>query len=136
MMFLSRWKVAAVVLSVIFGVLFTLPNVLPQHVRDSLPPFLPKQTLNLGLDLQGGSQLLLEVDTNALRAERLTNLVEDVRTQLREADIPFAELRQVNGEVTVLINDPAQVNTAVNKLRTTVGSALAGVPGGRSRARS
>lgn len=131
MMFLSRWKVAAVVLSVIFGVLFTLPNVLPQHVRDSLPPFLPKQTLNLGLDLQGGSQLLLEVDTNALRAERLTNLVEDVRTQLREADIPFAELRQVNGEVTVLINDPAQVNTAVNKLRSTVGAALAGVAGGR-----
>ncbi len=131
MMFLSRWKVAAVVLSVIFGVLFTLPNVLPQHVRDSLPPFLPRQTLNLGLDLQGGSQLLLEVDTDALRAERLTNLVEDVRTQLREADIPFAELRQVNGEVTVLINDPAQVNTAVNKLRSSVGAALAGVPGGR-----
>ncbi|KRB40095.1 MAG: protein translocase subunit SecD [Pseudomonadota bacterium] len=131
MMNLSRWKVAAVVLSVIFGVLFTLPNVLPQSVRDSLPAFLPKQTLNLGLDLQGGSQLLLEVDTDALRAERLTNLVEDVRTQLREANIPFAELRQVNGEVTVLINDPAQVNTAVNKLRTSVGAALAGVPGGR-----
>ena len=44
--------------------LFTLPNVLPANVRDSLPGFLPKQTLNLGLDLQGGSYLLLEVDTD------------------------------------------------------------------------
>lgn len=131
MMNLSRWKVAAVVLSVIFGVLFTLPNLLPQSARDSLPGFMPKQTLNLGLDLQGGSQLLLEVDTDALRAERLTNLVEDVRTQLREENIQFAELRQVNGAVSVLISDPAQANNAVNKLRSTVGVALAGVPGGR-----
>ena len=53
MMNLSRWKVIAVVLSAIFGVLFTLPNVLPADVRDSLPGFMPKQTLNLGLDLQG-----------------------------------------------------------------------------------
>ena len=48
---LSRWKVIAVVLSAIFGVLFTLPNLLPADVRDSLPGFMPKQTLNLGLDL-------------------------------------------------------------------------------------
>ena len=97
MMNLSRWKVIAVVLSAIFGVLFTLPNLLPADVRDSLPGFMPKQTLNLGLDLQGGSHLLLEVDTAALKRERLTNLVEDTRTTLREAQIPFAELREVNG---------------------------------------
>lgn len=50
---LSRWKVIAVVFAAIFGVVFTLPNVLPADVRDSLPGFMPKQTLNLGLDLQG-----------------------------------------------------------------------------------
>jgi SecD/SecF fusion protein len=131
MMNISRWKIIAVVLSVIFGVLFALPNVLSPSARDALPGFLPKQTLNLGLDLQGGSYLLLEVDTAALRVERLTNLVEDVRTNLREDNIQFGELRQVNGEVTVLVTDPAQVNAAVNKLRTSVGAALAGVPGGR-----
>lgn len=128
---LSRWKVIAVIFAAIFGVLFTLPNVLPADVRENLPGFMPKQTLNLGLDLQGGSHLLLEVDTAALKQERLTNLIEDVRTQLREENIPFAELRQVNGEVSVLINDPAQTNTALNKLRAAVaGPSTAGQPSG------
>ncbi|MDF2902078.1 MAG: secD, partial [Phenylobacterium sp.] len=131
MMNLSRWKIAAAVLSVIFGVLFALPNALPQSAREALPAFMPKNTLNLGLDLQGGSHLLLEVDTAALRKERLVNLVEDVRTNLREKNIPFSDLREVNGAVTVLITDPAQVNAAVNLLRTNVGAALAGVAGGR-----
>ena len=54
MLTLSRWKVLLVVLSVVRGVLFALPNALPKEVRDDLPGFLPKQTLNLGLDLQGG----------------------------------------------------------------------------------
>ena len=125
MMNLSRWKVIAVVFAAIFGVLFTLPNLLPADVRESLPGFMPKQTLNLGLDLQGGSHLLLEVDTAALKKERLTNLIEDVRTQLREENIAFAELREVNGEVSVLINDPAQTNLAVNKLRAAVAAPTA-----------
>ncbi|CAN7411095.1 protein translocase subunit SecD [Phenylobacterium sp. LjRoot164] len=127
---LSRWKVIAVVFAAIFGVVFTLPNMLPANVRDSLPGFMPKQTLNLGLDLQGGSHLLLEVDTAALKQEKLSNLLEDVRTQLREANIQFAELRLVNDQVSVLINDPAQANTAVNKLRSTVAAATAAAPGG------
>lgn len=131
MMTLSRWKVIAVVLSVIFGVLFTLPNMLPANLRDSLPGFMPKQTLNLGLDLQGGSHLLLEVDTDALRSERLTNLLEDTRTTLREEQIPFAELREVNGEVSVLINNPAQASTAMNKLRAALAGVAPGAPGGR-----
>lgn len=131
MMALSRWKVIAVVLSVIFGVLFTLPNFLPQQVRDSLPGFLPKQTLNLGLDLQGGSHLLLEVDTAALRQERLTNLVEDVRTTLRNEQIDFSGLGQVGGGVSVVVTDPSKVSAATKALRDNVGAPLAGSPGGR-----
>jgi len=131
MLTLSRWKVILVVLSIVFGVLFALPNALPQTVRDDLPAFLPKKTLNLGLDLQGGSYLLLEVDTNALRAERLTNTVEDVRTQLREEQIAFTDLGVVNGGVTLRITDPTQVDAAVRLLRDNIGSVLQGVVGGR-----
>lgn len=131
MIALSRWKVLIVVLAVAFGVLFSLPNFLPKDVRDSLPGFMPRQTLNLGLDLQGGSYLMLEVDTAALRTERLTNLVEDVRTTLREEQIVFSDLGQVNGQVTVRITDPAQLNTAQNLLRTRIGSVLPGAAGGR-----
>ncbi len=91
----SRWRLISVVAALIFGVLFTLPNLLPASVREQLPAFLPKQTLNLGLDLQGGSYLKLSVDTRALRVEKTTNLIEDVRTTLRAEDIAFTDLGQV-----------------------------------------
>ena len=67
----------------LFGVVFTLPNVLPQKVLDQAPAWVPNQKLNLGLDLQGGSYLLLEVDTAAPKTERLITLLEDVRGNLR-----------------------------------------------------
>ncbi|HEX7886612.1 MAG TPA: protein translocase subunit SecD [Phenylobacterium sp.] len=129
MITVSRWRVILVVLATLYGIFFTLPNLLPQSVRDSLPGFLPKQTLNLGLDLQGGSYLLYEVDTAALRTELLTNLVEDTRTTLREAEIDFTGLGVANGEVSVRINNPAQVDQAVKLLRQTLGTAMA--TGGR-----
>ena len=131
MLTLSRWKIILVALAITFGLLFALPNALPQNVRDSLPPFMPSKTLNLGLDLQGGSYLLLEVDTKALLAERLTNTLEDVRTQLREKQIAFSDLAVVNSAVSMRIVDPAQVVTASNLLRDKVGAPLAGAVGGR-----
>ena len=131
MMSLSRWKVILVVLATVLGILFSLPNVLPKSTLDSLPAFMPKKGLNLGLDLQGGSSLLLEVDTVALRNERLTNMLEDVRTTLRNERIAFTDLGQVNGEITVRITDPGQYAQAQKLLRNSIGAALAGVPGGR-----
>jgi preprotein translocase subunit SecD len=131
MMTLSRWKVMLVALATVFGLLFTLPNALPPDVRGKLPGFLPRQALNLGLDLQGGSYLLYSVDTQALRNERLTNLTEDVRKTLTDEQIAFTDLGQVNGELSVRITDPGQVNKAQNALRNAVGAPLAGVAGGR-----
>lgn len=131
MITVSRWRIGLVVLATIFGLIFSLPSLLPASVRARLPDFMPKQTLNLGLDLQGGSYLLYEVDTQALRVERLTNLAEDTRTQLREDQIDFTGLGVVNGEVTLRINDPANVEAALKSLRRTIGAELVGVAGGR-----
>ena len=129
MMNLARWKVILVVLSTVLGFLFTLPNLLPSNVRDSLPGFMPKNVLHLGLDLQGGSYLLYSVDTVALRAERLTNMAEDVRTLLKDKQIAFTELATANGEVGLRITDPNQLTDAVNVLRR----AIATVPAGSQR---
>jgi len=131
MMTLSRWKVILVTLAALLGVLFSLPNMLPSNVRDQLPAFMPKKTLNLGLDLQGGSYLLYSVNTEALRTERLTNLVEDVRSTLRENEIAFTDLAVVGDAISVRITDPGQVSDAANFLRRTVGAPLAGAAGGR-----
>ncbi len=131
MMNLARWKVILVVLATVFGLLFTLPNLLPAKVRDGLPGFLPKSTLHLGLDLQGGSRLLYSVDTVALRTEKLTNMAEDVRTGLAGKTIAFTDLAVTNGEIAVRITDPAQLNDATTLLRRTLGSPLAGNSGAR-----
>ena len=131
MLTLSRWKIVLVTLSVIFGLLFTLPNLLPQKTLDGFPGWLPKQKLNLGLDLQGGSYLMYEVDTAALRQERLKNLVEDVRTVLRGEQIAFGELAEVDGTVRLRIADAGKVDEAANLLRRSVGSPFAGSVSGR-----
>jgi len=135
MLTLSRWKIVLVTLSVIFGILFTLPNLLPQKTLDSFPGWLPKQKLNLGLDLQGGSYLMYEVDTVALRQERLKNLVEDVRTVLRGEQIAFGELAEVNGTVRLRIADASKVDEAASLLRRSVGSPFAGSVSGRDVSR-
>jgi preprotein translocase subunit SecD len=127
MLDLPRWRVILCLAAAIFGLVFTLPNVLPGSVLASMPDWLPHQKLNLGLDLQGGSYLQLEMDTNALKTERLTNLVEDVRRTLRDAPIDFSALGMANGVVSVRINDPAQVQnalTALQKLNQTVATGV------------
>ncbi len=131
MLTLSRWKVLLVVLSVVFGLVFAMPNVIPGADRARLPAFVPKQALNLGLDLQGGSHLLFEVDLAALRAERLTNIVEDVRTQLTEEKIAASQPVVVAGSVEVRITNPGDIEKAARLLRNTLGAPMADAAGGR-----
>jgi preprotein translocase subunit SecD len=85
MLQISRWRVALVILAAVWGLIFALPNVLPERVRGDLPDFLPKSAVNLGLDLRGGSHLLLEVDVDAVVAERLETEVENMAVILRDA---------------------------------------------------
>ena len=129
MLTLSRWKIGLVLISALFGILFTAPNVLPPQVLDAWPAFLPHQKLNLGLDLRGGSYLLLEVDTEALNKERLTNLTEEIRTRLRTDKVEFSDLGVAGDKISVRISDPTQVDAVAKTLTRTLGEQLQG--GGR-----
>jgi preprotein translocase subunit SecD len=116
---ITRWKVAVVVAATLLGLLFTLPNFLSPSIRDKLPGWVPHSTLNLGLDLQGGSYLLYEVDTPSLIKDRLNNLAEDARRTLREAHIDTVGLATDPRDVTVTLKDPATLDaayTAMSKL--------------------
>jgi preprotein translocase subunit SecD len=126
MLALSRWKVLLVLASALFGLIFTLPNLVPPG---ALPSWAPNQRLNLGLDLQGGSYLLLEVDTQALSKERLTNLTEDIRTKLKAAQIEFTGLGVRANAIGVRITDPTQVQAAYTALNNSLGERL--LTGGR-----
>ena len=126
MLALSRWKIILVLASLLFGLAFSAPNLVPANV---LPAFLPHQRLNLGLDLQGGSYLLLEVDTNALKKERLVNLTEDIRNRLRDKKIDFTGLATLTDKVTVRITNPAAADQAYQLLNKGLGEVL--LTGGR-----
>jgi preprotein translocase subunit SecD len=114
---LPRWKVILCIAALVFGVLFTLPNVLPSKVLAGMPSWMPHNRINLGLDLQGGSYLLYEVDVAALKNEKLTNLVEDVRTTLQQKQIASTQPVLSGGVVDVRITDPAQVEAANRALQ-------------------
>ncbi|CAN5273916.1 protein translocase subunit SecD [soil metagenome] len=118
---LSRWKVILLVAALFFGVLLAYPNVLSPAQRASLPGWLPKNALNLGLDLQGGSYLLLEVDVPTMRTKRVDNMIEDVRVTLREANINTNALQREQGGVVVTLANPAQQNAAFTAIRTLAG---------------
>ena len=129
MLALSRWKILLVLASALFGLIFTLPNLLPDNVLETVPAWLPHDRLSLGLDLRGGSYLLMEVDTNALNQERLTNLTEDVRTKLRVAQINFDSLGLQGDVVSLHVPDAAQYQQAFKLLSNQIGGQLA--TGGR-----
>jgi len=116
MLQLSRWKVVLVVLAALIGIVFSAPNVLPQSVLSNMPAWAAKK-LNLGLDLQGGSYLLLEVDTAKLGREKLVNLVEEVRQLMRTNSIPVTGPIERGGVVTVRVTNPADVDKAFRALQ-------------------
>jgi preprotein translocase subunit SecD len=102
MLYISRWKTATILLATLFVCLFAAANFIPERLVQGLPKWAQRQ-LVLGLDLQGGSHILLEVDTNAVRREMLQNLQDDVRRLLREARIPYTGLATRGDSVEVRV---------------------------------
>lgn len=116
MMNLSRWKVGLVLIATLLGILFSAPNFMSAEMREQVKSFLPTQVLNLGLDLQGGSYLLLEVNTTKLIQDKTNSLVEDVRARLREDNILFSGLGAKETTISVRINSAADVDKAYKTL--------------------
>jgi preprotein translocase subunit SecD len=79
----ARWRVLAVIIVTLIGIIYALPNALPASVRASMPSWLPSKTINLGLDLQGGSYLMFEVESAAVYKARLETVADDLSRDLR-----------------------------------------------------
>ena len=118
MLYFSRWKTITIWAIVLLGVFFAIPNMLPQSVRDSLPGWLPDRPMTLGLDLQGGSHILLAVDRNDLVNERLQTMRDDIRTMLRDAKIGYTGLSGTGRAVQVRIREANEVEKAKEALQT------------------
>lgn len=101
-----KWKIFAIIGSCILFIVFAIPSFLGEKTRDSLPQWLSRNAVNLGLDLQGGSHLLLEVEFDTYLREQLANLVDDIRSVLREKKIGYRGLAvdRENGDASVVFS--------------------------------
>jgi preprotein translocase subunit SecD len=106
MIFIPRWKFISILAVCVAGVLFVLPNILPPSLYMRLPEAFQK-TINLGLELRGGSHLQLEVDLKSVLKEQLLNTLDEVRATLRKEQIGYSGLsiNQQQGNVTFSLRD-------------------------------
>ena len=100
------WSRILVALILIGGILVALPNALPDNVRSRLPAWWGNQTISLGLDLQGGSYLLLEVQLDEVQKDKLESLKGDIRRSLRKAHMAITDLAAGPDFVSVRIVEP------------------------------
>lgn len=113
MLHLERWKIFLIILVSLMGVAYAAPNLLPEEqkaaLQESVSPWLPSKTINLGLDLRGGSHLLLEADMKSVMAERFKSLASDLRDALREKEIRYQSRPEPTATgVTVQLVDGAK----------------------------
>ena len=91
MLYFSRWKALAIIVTALVVCLCAVPNFFPEAQVKTWPLWAQRHIV-LGLDLQGGSYLLLEVDSNYVKKEKVDQVRDDVRRVLREARIPYQGL--------------------------------------------
>lgn len=132
MLYFSRWKTISIWAVVLLGVLFSLPNMYPQSLLSAMPNWLPKKQMTLGLDLQGGSHILLKIDTNDLIKAQLESARDEIRNQLRDAKVGYTGLTGSGKVVQVRIRDVAQVDAAKEALKALIQPVSSGMFGGGS----
>lgn len=116
MLYFPRWQTVLIWLAVALGIAYAAPNVLPQSWFSAMPTWAPKQPMTLGLDLQGGSHILLSLDRDELTEERLVSARDDLRRSLREERIGYTGLA-INGlGVQVRVRDASQLDAAKEAL--------------------
>jgi len=118
-----RWKIILISLVLVASVIFALPSLFSEAQVAKWPSWAPQARLNLGLDLQGGSHLLLEVDTQAVVRQRVESLEDTIRGEVREAKdakgdrIGVGNFRLGPDYIEFMVRDPAHVDQVVELMR-------------------
>jgi len=117
MVYFAKWKMVLVLVVCLLGLAFAGPNFMAAKNAEALPDWLPNKQVSLGLDLQGGSHLLLEVDSHAVIREYLEAMVDTMRIELRKARIRYSGLGVTEDGAKVTIKDTAKLDEALILLR-------------------
>ena len=119
MLYFSRAKIFAIIGAIVLGLLFALPNAVPADSRQSWPDAL-QRTINLGLDLQGGAHLLLEVDLESVLEQQLQNEIGAIRGALRENGRIATQYLRVDDDRGIIegrFRDAAQTEAGLEVIR-------------------
>ncbi|MEO5808252.1 protein translocase subunit SecD [Devosia sp.] len=133
-MHISPIRTVIIALVTIAGLLLAIPSFLSKDQLAAWPSFLPHQTVVLGLDLQGGSHLLLQVNKAGIIKDRLTELRRDAR-QVLANDNGIGNLittDEPNTAINIELTDPTQhdaARKALDGLQNNVAGGLFGVAG-------
>ena len=85
MLVFENWKKFLVLTISVFAIIFSLPNFLSKEIRNNSLSFFKSGEIRLGLDLQGGSYLLLKVESESLQTDRLNSLADELRLAMRNS---------------------------------------------------
>jgi preprotein translocase subunit SecD len=115
-----RWKVWLIGIVIALGVLLSIPSLIAGTPYGAMwPKWLPQYKISLGLDLAGGSHLLLEADQRDALKQRLQGMEDAVSTELRrDPRIEVGDISTAGGRLSFLVRDPTQVDAAVERMRT------------------
>jgi preprotein translocase subunit SecD len=112
MLYFQTWKLVLILGVCLLGVIFALPNAFAPETLAHWPSYIPKKQVSLGLDLRGGSHLLLEVDMAAVETERLAGVVDELRTQFTAAKVGYTDLRADSNRVIFTVRDLDRIKDA------------------------
>ncbi|EKF41013.1 bifunctional preprotein translocase subunit SecD/SecF [Nitratireductor indicus C115] len=129
MLHFSRWQTIFIWLAVALGVAYAIPNIVPASYLSSMPSWAPSRPMTLGLDLQGGSHILLQIEKKDLIDERIVTTRDDIRRILRDKKIGYTGLGGSGQTVQVRIRDASEYDAArqaLNELTQPISSGLFG----------
>ena len=113
MLYFARWKIVVILAICLLGLIYASPNFWRSDgLGTDLPSWIPHKTVNLGLDLQGGAHLLIEVQTAAVLQERLEAVEDNVRRSLRDERIGYRGLGVRGNAVVFTLREAGDVDRA------------------------
>lgn len=129
MLYFARWKTTLIWMAVFLGAVIAIPNLFSEKQLEAFPDWMPKGQVTLGLDLQGGSHLLLRLERNGIIEDRLQTTRDDIRRLLRAEQLGYTGLAAAGQSVQVRIrnaDDVEQAKQALNELLQPVDAGLLG----------
>ncbi len=117
MIHIPLWKTLLTVAVCLIGIIFVIPNFFTREQLDHFPSWFPKNQVVLGLDLQGGAHLLLEVDFDGVVKEQMTSLMDAIRNTFRKERIGYTGLSPKKDFVTLTLRNPADLEKATSLIK-------------------